>query len=513
MIGHPKSVAPSTARTDLLVLLLASFSIYLQVFIIPNVPVVAIGDQSIFLLEAKHLLDGMKIYRDFFEFNSPGTAVCYSALFKILGVRALIPAIALLALGETLFWLTVLISRKVLSGPLSYLPGLLFLTLSFHNMLDATHHWYSTLAVTAALLVLIEKRSNQRLAVAGALCGLASWFTSARGFVAALGFLLFLLWEKWRERQSWRTAFRRMIWLSSTFLSTVLVSEAYFVAQAGWKKFLWCTIVFTLKYYPVEPYNNWRAFLRDLRQATPRSIPLEWGTALLVHLVVPWVYAIPLVWSSATRRLAEKYVPLALIGTQGAFLFLGIAPAPDLYRLCSVSIPAFVVLVSLTSIPGSLRRLARATLWAVVFVLLFLEPIVRQTRWHAVLDFPTGRAACLDLGTFPILEWAYRHVPPSSSFWGDQLIVFVLNLHDSAEVPFVLPNDYTRPEQVRHVIESLERDHAQYVAWGWNLNQPKPSEKGGDHLNPLREYLRIHYHVVATFSGSSRILERNQIGP
>ena len=65
-------------------------------------------------------------------------------------------------------------------GRAVYLPGLLLLTFSLYSSLDATHRWYSVLAVMAAVALLIEKRTYARLAVAGLLFGVASFFTYPR---------------------------------------------------------------------------------------------------------------------------------------------------------------------------------------------------------------------------------------------------------------------------------------------------------------------------------------------
>jgi hypothetical protein len=51
--------------------------VYLQVFILPITPVAAWGDQSLFLVEARHLLEGLNPYSDVFEFNTPGTHAIY----------------------------------------------------------------------------------------------------------------------------------------------------------------------------------------------------------------------------------------------------------------------------------------------------------------------------------------------------------------------------------------------------------------------------------------------------
>jgi hypothetical protein len=131
--------------------------LFLQTFILPNVPRIANGDQGIYLSLAARMLDGQLMYRDFDHFTLPGTSVLYLVLFKLLGVRAWIAPAMLIVVGVSIAWLIIRLSENVMSGLIVFLPALLFLTLPFAGFLDATHHWYSVLAGTAALLVVIKK--------------------------------------------------------------------------------------------------------------------------------------------------------------------------------------------------------------------------------------------------------------------------------------------------------------------------------------------------------------------
>jgi hypothetical protein len=94
------------------------------------------------------------IYRDFFQFNLPGTQLFYAILIRVLGSQIWIPNLCLLGLGLALFWTSVDISRHLVRGPAAVLPGLMFLCLSFNNYLDATHHWYSVLLIMLAMALL-----------------------------------------------------------------------------------------------------------------------------------------------------------------------------------------------------------------------------------------------------------------------------------------------------------------------------------------------------------------------
>src|SRR5579862_5771304 len=156
------------------VLFVSALFLFLQNFILPGVPRIANGDQGIHLSLAARMLDGQLPYRDYDHFPLPGTDVLYVALFKVFGVRAWIAPVMLILLGVSFMWLSIRISEKLMSGPIVFLPGCLFLTLPFSGFLDATHHWYSMLAATGALLSILEKRSRARLLWSGLLWGIAT---------------------------------------------------------------------------------------------------------------------------------------------------------------------------------------------------------------------------------------------------------------------------------------------------------------------------------------------------
>src|SRR5579864_578948 len=171
--------AASCPWATLTMVSLSALFVYLQVFILPGTPRLATGDQAIYLHHAARMLDGQLIYRDYDHFTFPGTDVLYMALFRLFGVRAWIPQAMLIVVGVSMVWLILFISRKLLTGSVVYLPAALFVVLPFSSYLDATHHWFSIVAVTAALAVLLEARTCMRLLGAGALIGVATFFTQS----------------------------------------------------------------------------------------------------------------------------------------------------------------------------------------------------------------------------------------------------------------------------------------------------------------------------------------------
>ena len=272
-------------------LLASALFLFLQTFILPNVPRIANGDQGIYLSLAARMLDGQVMYRDFDHFTLPGASVLYLVLFKLLGVRAWIAPAMLIVLGVSIAWLMIRLSESVMSGPIVFLPALLFLTLPFAGYLDATHHWYSVFAGTAALLVVIEKRSKARLAWSGLLWGIATCFTQS-AVVGAMGTAIFLIWEHYRVTQRGHLLLQKEFCFIGSLVASVLAFNAYFIWKVGLTQFLNATVVFPVKYYPADSFNQWRVYMAD-----PPSIHAysQWpnvATFLLVHLIVPLVYII-----------------------------------------------------------------------------------------------------------------------------------------------------------------------------------------------------------------------------
>jgi hypothetical protein len=236
---------------------------------------------------------------------------------------------------------------------------------------------------------------------------------------------------------------------------------------------------------------------------------------LFVNTLLPIVYVLFL-FCYRRRKAAQRSGPwdrLMLLNIVGLCLFAGVVRAPAYSRLCSVSIPALILLVWLA---GLLSRTPRAVLAvACAFTIAFLwivEPMAQQLRRYVYLDTPSGRLAYAE----PIVCEKHRlllsRTHPGDYFfeaaWG--ISYFLLGLRDPARVPFVTTSDYTRPEEVSEVIESLEGHRVQFVLWHADLDMTAGNPSSGDHLGPLRRYLREHYRVVKTFDDLEQLWQREQ---
>jgi hypothetical protein len=485
--------------------------LYLNLFYLPDIPILLFTDQFTLLYDARQMLDGRMIYLDFFQFTLPATQTVYFGLFKIFGARVWIPNAMLIVVGICMMCLMIHISRKVLSGKAAFLPALLFLVVPFRSQFDGTHHWYSTLAVMAALALIMEIRSPARLAGAGALLGLSTCFTQTRGLPAVAAVALFLVWETRRRRWSIRSFWRLQFHLWWAFIAVVVGFNAYFAWQAGLAEFLRDTVFFGLRYFPAVGWNTWRVYMVDVPGFHPWYRLPALVIFLSIHLLIPLIYILFFAryWITAKQQTEVPWDRLVLVALVGLFIFFGIANAPSWLRICAVSPPGVILFVWYWNSPGRVRGIRVKAAWALVILLALGECTEREVRWHETINLPAGPTAILQPRLVESLQYFQQRTRPGDYFFGDEMFKYLLDLRDPAVVSYVTGTDYTRPSQVKNVIQGLESHRVKYALWATDLDLPPARFGGENNLAPLRDYLRRHYHFVKAFGDGATVWERN----
>jgi hypothetical protein len=201
-----------------------------------------------------------------------------------------------------------------------------------------------------------------------------------------------------------------------------------------------------------------------------------------------------------------------LVNIVGCSLFVSVAPAASFSRLCVVSLPAWILLVWFLSLPEKPAQVLTWFAWIFALVMAIGEPIKVQRHARAYLDLPSGRTAITEPGLYEEYRWLSKYARPQESFfepvWAGTYVA--LGLHNPTPVPFVTSTDYTRPEQVEAVVQALEGQRVHLILWAPVLDVPLSQSGAGDHLGPLRAYVRAHYHVIKTFAGGDQVWKRNE---
>ena len=529
MISTRKAIVPMRSKvfyTSTVLFLLAALSfLYCFLFIAPFLPIEGNGwDFLLYLAPGQRMYQGEMIYRDVFEFVTPGTALVNFLMFKLFGLRLWIPNLLALLLGLGLVWLGVVISRKLMRPSLALLPSAVFLVSARAYLSDPTHHWYSVLAAIAAIAVLLERRTPARIAAAGFLCGLSACFTQTRGLAVVVGFAIFLWWESRQRQEGWRKLLRKEVWLLTSFVATFLAVNAYFIWEAGPARYFWCTVVFVLKYYPKEAEYN-------TLQAIGTEFPVFLSLRTFLHLVVVWLLlliAIPFVfilffaryWRESSRKPLEYWERPMLVAIVGFFMLLSIAPAPDYPRMTASALPALILLGWFLDSP---RKLARALVVALsVGTLLMALFEVARERPHPmdILTTPQGKFAFIDRIHYQEYIWIQQHTRPSEYFYQAAYsdVYFYLNLHNPTPLSKIASNGYTTQGQVAEVIQGLEKHQVRYILCGACADArdrlPNWENSSDDHLGPLRDYIHSNYRLVKVFPDTAEIWEKkDRIGP
>ncbi len=479
-------------------ILAATALLYLNLFVFPAIPMYLDGDQTFFWEYALRLLHGERVYLDFFQFTPPGTDFYYLALFKLFGARLWVINLGILLLGVALCWLCFSIAQRLMSDRHALLAALFFLVLTYNALLDATHHWFSLLAVLCAVRVLMLATTLPRIALSGALLGLASFCTQTAGLAGLLAFMLFLIWQGFAAKQPWRGLLGHQSLLIAAFVLTMAALSAHLLVAVGWRQ-LWYFLVTYPRHYLIYQEEG---ILWQLGQHPSRS-------GLAIYLERRCVYALMLLlyplalWQCWRRRLDPRSRQLALLALAGLFLLLEILPRANWTRTYAVSMPALILFIWAVANSRRWRRPLTVTLWIVIFLLAAERTVSRHRQNRFVAELPAGKAA-LSAQKYQEFSWLMQHTKPGDLFFqaGWLNIYPPLELRSPAFVDALTANDVTRPGTVALTIRQLEDQQVKYVLWTQSLNTPEdPDRPGEDHLAPFRAYLQSRYQRVQTFPG------------
>lgn len=490
--------------------ILACFSFaccYFRSFVSGNVPVLFWGDQLGFATNGSRMLAGQLPYRDYFDFLTPGTELVYAFLFKLFGVSLWIPNLVMACLAATTVLLMTLLTRRLVRGAFVVLPGLLFAGFVLYGAADATHHWFSTVVVMAAVLILFDGTTLWRIAGAGALCGLVASFTQSKGAAVVVGFMIYLAWISWQETGRAGATWRRCLLLCGMALAVFAAINARFIHAAGMGRWIECVIVFPIRYYPSVPINSWHGTWTDFHV---RTGILKWVCFPFMYAVVPLVYFVVLgiMRREWKRDRSEHWNQLLLVAITGLMMFLGVAPALAIKRISSVSPPAMTLLAWLLSRNGRKFASAAVGLGAVSLVIAVALAVRAQMRSWTYLDLPAGRAAIPDPAEVEVYRWMAAHTRPGQMYFGMPPMYLPFRLQNPTPIDSPAPSEYGRPEQIALAIEDLEKNHVPMLLLRRSMYIPHLLGYPADHLQPFQNYLFANYRCTKTFSTGDEVWER-----
>ena len=491
-------------RTAVIVVLGSALYLYFNLFTFTGIPFLLDGDQVYFWTYGLRMLHGERIYHDFFTMHPPGASLFYCTLFALFGERVWVTNVTVLALGVVSCWVCFRIASRIMETRYAFLATALFLVLVYGKMLNATHHWFSVLAVMGAVAVILPGRKLWRIALAGALLGAASFFTQTRGPFALLGLAVFILWDWCIAKGRWSELLARQLLLLLSFIATLTALSSYYITTAGFG---------TIWYFQITYVREHLVKARSFGLPEPvswRRLPSV-AQYLWIYVSLPIVYAVSLYrcWRGPAAKNCRAVTLLALVGL---CLLAEVALSVNWLRVFVVSMPGIILLAWIISETQSVRRYAVAAALLVLVSIGLAQTRSRHISASARLELPGGHVA-LRPQVFEKLNWLTDRTKPGDFFFQAAWNSFYLplQLRNPVFLDLLEASALTDPQYVDLTIRQLETKPVHYILWPPRLNAPDPSYGGEKqyHLAPFRDYLRSHYRLVQSFPDNDEIWERN----
>jgi len=409
-------------------------------------------DEGIFLRGAEMILQGKRLYGDFFGFLPPGSYLITAAAFGIGGSS--IESARLLAiltiLGIACF--TFLGCRQVSrTAPLSALLVSGWVMMTQWHFLQVSHHWFTTFFSMAAAWVAFasqeqtDRRSLRWPILAGMAAGAATMCTPTCGAWAMLAAATAFIGVKEARKE-----------LIAFFSGSALVFVANFVLVI--KQHTLAEAFDDVIRFPISHYASIQYVPFDYGAAM-FDLPLKYVFPLLAFL---FLFEIVRDWRSCLRdRRLRLCAAFALAGLLACF------PRPDSAHV-AYAIPLALPLLALRSVQltASLRPLFRCTLIAGVILLCvpsaFAFAFVARTAHQApLIQTARGRAAFLYFtnGMPDILPILATTAPKGAFFFypHSPMLSFLAAREHVSQYDIFIPW-YTTPAQYQDACLSVLRD-------------------------------------------------------
>ena len=498
----------STDRFRVILLLIAAAYLYLNLFALPNAPFLLGGDQAYFWMDGQRMLYGDQPYRDFFQFTPPGTDLFYLVMFKLFGPYIWVTNMSVLVLGVALTWICYEVAGEIMEHGPALFSALLFLILIYGKALNGTHHWFSILAVMSAVRIgQRPKAARWTIVAAGALLGVASFFTQTCGVAVLLAFAIFLLWKRSQAKETWRDLARSEFALFAAFAIVLITLNSWFIATVGVRQLWYDQITYVRRFMVHGLMSQFMGLPEPLSLATlPRLAPY-----LFIYASLPIIYALALWRCCGERRNPTfRWQPAALLTLVGLFLLMEVASSLNWLRLYAVSLPGIILLVWTVGRTQGTRRYAVVIMWLLISAIAIHQTLSRYRSGYVTIETPGGKTAVSPL-TYSKLQSMMRYTQPGQFIFqaAGPSIYLPLQLRNPLFMDAVETNQQTRPEQIEQAVQQLEAKKLQFVLWSPRLDDADRFDRSTEQtIAPLRSYIRERYARVQVFSDQDELWER-----
>ena len=483
--------------------------LYTSLFSLTGIPHLRNGDEAFFWTYASRLLSGQVFLRDFHQFTPPGADLVYAAVFRVFGASLRSIDWTIAGLGVAVGLVCFICARRVMREETAALAALGCVVVLYGDRMDATHHWFSSLANLLAVLALMRGGAWRRVAAAASMIAVAAFFTQTAGVVGLLACGAGLWWEMRSGRLSSRAWIARTAALAGIAVAVWLMLSGRFMVQAGIG-----TYWFEQVAYLPRDSNFPAGFLVPHFSAEwhVRSL-IALADHLLVYLLL--LAVCPYVAVLCLRRRTdsqENSTALVLLASLGIFQTLEVITVLNWNRMAAAAMPAVILGVWLMARMGSKGRRMIIASWCVVGAMIVVQSGATQARRYPLLKLPAGDAL-LEKDDVEEVAWLVAHTRPEDCFFevANTRLYVPLALRDPVPVVLLSATESTLPQWVSESVAGLRQCATRYILWEPHAGLgpvEQRSRSSNDHLDPLRAYMREQYARGAVFSNGDEIWER-----
>jgi hypothetical protein len=401
-------------------------------------PTLHMADEGYLLHTAKRVLHGEALYRDVFDFVTPGSFYSYALAFAVGGTTLTSARVLTALLNALAATCTYFLALQVASAAEALLAGLLVVVVCVPVWNMASHHWLATSLGLATAAVLLAERwrgsSRARPAAAGALAGLVVCSDQARG-----------LWL--------------VLWLATAVPALALARAAPGRGQRCAREVAWAAIGGAAVCSAVLGYAVWRSSLGELVYATYTFVVTAYYNQHVgragwsgagpaadgLRYTWPWLlYAIPvlLALEAVALRDAIRQSGLHAQVVRASLLLLAVLMTaailyfPDFVHVAIVAPFSFVVLAGLVHRARTRSALARRGGVGVAFRVAWVALV-------ALVGVKAWRNAALAWQDNPVLTETAFGTIAGPAFQADALRELRPWLRDAAASPrlYAYPGD------------------------------------------------------------------------
>jgi hypothetical protein len=462
---------------------------------------------GIWIDEAVRTLQGELIYRDFFDFLTPGIVYVNAFFLWLLGPTTSGVGMIVIVLGALAALAIYAISGAILSNYWRYVPAAIFVGLTYPAYSPGNHKWPTIILCLFGILVVVKGRSRLRCAISGIAHGGAILCTQDFGVGAAFG-MAAALWLL-RERKDGSDP---VVFVTACGLTFVIIMLGFAVV-AGF-----ATIWYDVVAFLFEQYGT--SHLLAAGFGGLQNLPL-WLTSFGLG-GLGFAYAVV----GVARRFWRGELPsLVIISLAGAGLLVigGIAHPiePTLFGVRAVPLTVAGMYVLQRAVE---RRAAHP--WPLVGLMvsgaiLVMDAVSRPVRTQftlpMVLEVHRAGGIWAPYGPMDDLTWLEANTvegQPVFLFPDKGGLNFLSRTRNATSYPMLLDQGFSADAQIVDAIEQLARKCPAVGIWhrtrlhSFVSNRPELFT-----LRPLEQALLRDYDVVKEFPNGATALRRKPSAP